>query len=93
MKAGIAEAVKNALISSPALATSLRARLRSDCRYAAAELRELALSAILAKLEILRRDPSEKRYALVLEYGQRSPTPSSGSRKARCCTANAWPWA
>jgi 3-dehydroquinate synthase len=69
MKAGIAEAVKNALISSPALATSLRARLRSDCRYAAAELRELALSAILAKLEILRRDPSEKRYALVLEYG------------------------
>ena len=69
MKAGIAEAVKNALISSPALATSLRARLRPDCRYTPVELRELALGAIHAKLEILRRDPSEKHYALVLEYG------------------------
>jgi len=68
-KAGIAEAVKNALISQPALVSYFRRLLRPDGRYSATELRDLALNTILSKLEILRRDPSEKRYALVLEYG------------------------
>jgi 3-dehydroquinate synthetase len=68
-KAGMAEAVKNALISKPELVADLRMLLRPDCRYTAEELRELALSTITSKLEILRRDPTEKRYGLVLEYG------------------------
>jgi 3-dehydroquinate synthetase len=68
-KAGLAEAVKNALISRPSLVDDFRAKLRPDGRYGAAELSELALKTILSKLEILKRDPSEKRYALVLEYG------------------------
>jgi 3-dehydroquinate synthetase len=68
-KAGIAEAVKNALISQPALVSHFRTLLRPDGRYSATELSDLALNTILSKLEILKRDPSEKRYALVLEYG------------------------
>jgi 3-dehydroquinate synthetase len=68
-KAGMAEAVKNGLISKPELVTDLRWMLRADCRYSATELTSLALRTIMSKLEILRRDPSEKRYALVLEYG------------------------
>jgi 3-dehydroquinate synthase len=68
-KAGIAEAIKNALISQPELVGYFRKMLRSDCGYGPEELSELALTTILSKLEILRRDPSEKHYALVLEYG------------------------
>jgi 3-dehydroquinate synthase len=68
-KAGLAEAVKNGLISQPGLVDDFRSCLRPDGRYGATELSELALKTILSKLEILKRDPSEKRYALVLEYG------------------------
>jgi 3-dehydroquinate synthase len=68
-KAGMAEAIKNALISKPDLVTYFRKLLRPDCRYTATELVDLALNTIMSKLEILRRDPTEKHYALVLEYG------------------------
>lgn len=68
-KAGMAEAIKNALISKPELVATLRKLLRPDGRYTATELGDLVLSTITSKLEILRRDPTEKRYALVLEYG------------------------
>jgi 3-dehydroquinate synthase len=68
-RAGMAEAIKNALISNPDLVTYFRKLLRPDCRYTAPELSDLALTTIMSKLEILRRDPTERRYALVLEYG------------------------
>jgi 3-dehydroquinate synthase len=68
-KAGMAEAIKNALISKPALVADFRKLLRPDGRYTATELSDLALSTIMSKLEILRRDPTEKHYCLVLEYG------------------------
>jgi 3-dehydroquinate synthetase len=68
-KAGMAEAIKNALISKPELVTYFRKLFRPDCRYTAAELSDLALNTIMSKQEMLRRDPTEKRYALVLEYG------------------------
>ena len=69
LKAGIAEAIKNGLISQPGFINYLQGRLRPDCRYTAAELGDLALNTIRSKLELIRRDPSEKHYALVLEYG------------------------
>jgi 3-dehydroquinate synthase len=68
-KAGLAEAIKNALISKPELVAYFRQLFRPDGRYTATELSDLALNTIMIKLEILRRDPTEKRYALVLEYG------------------------
>ncbi len=68
-KAGMAEAVKNALISQPELVPYLRDALRRDGNYFAEQLTELALRTIHSKLAILRRDPGEKDYALVLEYG------------------------
>lgn len=69
LKAGIAEAIKNGLISQPGFIDYLQGRLRPDCLYTAAELSDLALNTIRSKLEIIRKDPSEKHYALVLEYG------------------------
>ena len=68
-QAGIVEGIKNALIQETAFIDTLRARLRSDCEYSDAELTELALATIRSKLGILRRDPGEKHYGLVLEYG------------------------
>lgn len=68
-KAGIAEMVKNALISEVEMIPYLRDRLRPDGAYGADELTELALATIRSKLVILRRDPGEKQWALVLEYG------------------------
>ena len=69
LKAGIAEAIKNGLISQPGFINYLRGRIRPDCRYTAAELGDLALNTVRSKLETIRKDPSEKHYALVLEYG------------------------
>jgi 3-dehydroquinate synthase len=68
-KGGITEAIKNALISQSDFICYLREHLRSDGRYTATELRDLALRTILSKLDILQRDPSERHYGLVLEYG------------------------
>jgi 3-dehydroquinate synthetase len=65
-KGGITEAIKNTLISQTEFISYLRAHLRSDGRYTATELEDLALSTIL---RILQRDPSEKHHGLVLEYG------------------------
>ncbi|HEU0199459.1 MAG TPA: 2-deoxy-scyllo-inosose synthase [Burkholderiaceae bacterium] len=68
-KAGMAEAIKNAFISQPDLIPFFRSLLRPDGRLSSVDLEQLALNTILSKLEILRRDPTEKHYALVLEYG------------------------
>ena len=51
LKAGIAEAIKNGLISQPGFINYLQGRLRPDCRYTAAELGDLALNTVRSKLE------------------------------------------
>lgn len=68
-KAGIVEGVKNALIDQPQFIEYLRGALDPQCDYDAAHKCELAYKIICSKLEILARDPSEKHYGLVLEYG------------------------
>jgi len=68
-RSGLVEMVKNGFISDPSLLDYLAARLRPDVSYSDAELHELAIKAVKSKFAILERDPSEKAYGLVLEYG------------------------
>ncbi len=69
-RAAIAEGVKNGLISDPELVEFFRTAL--DCpidEMTGIQIHELAYRMILSKFKILARDPSEKHYAIVLEYG------------------------
>jgi 3-dehydroquinate synthetase len=67
--AGLVEGIKNALIDQPSLLPHLRRSLRADGHYSAEESTDLAYKIILSKLEILAKDPSERNFAIVLEYG------------------------
>lgn len=67
--AGLVEGIKNGLIDQPAFLTYLCAALHADGVYTPDELTELAYKTILSKLEILKQDPTEKHYCIVLEYG------------------------
>lgn len=67
--AGLVEGIKNGLIDQPAFLTYLQTALHSDGVYSPEELTELAYKTILSKLEILKQDPTEKHYGIVLEYG------------------------
>lgn len=68
-RSGLIEGVKNGLINDPDFLIFLDRWLRKDADYALEEIHSLSYNIILSKLEILRRDPSEKHEALILEYG------------------------
>ncbi|NET38334.1 MAG: iron-containing alcohol dehydrogenase [Cyanothece sp. SIO1E1] len=66
---GLVEGIKNGLIDQPAFLAYLRAAFRPDGVYSPNELTELAYKTLLSKLEILKQDPTEKHYCIILEYG------------------------
>ena len=69
-KSALVEGVKNGLISDPTLVSYFLDILKRPLdEYSEEELHRLTRSIIDSKLEILRRDPSEKAYAMTLEYG------------------------
>ncbi|MEO0971236.1 MAG: 2-deoxy-scyllo-inosose synthase [Cyanobacteria bacterium J06639_18] len=68
-RSGIAEGLKNGLISDPTFLDYLEEVLKPNAEFSEEELTELAYRIILSKLEILKRDPSEKGYGIILEYG------------------------
>lgn len=68
-KAGIVEGIKNALIDQPSLIPYLEKNVSPGCDYAPGALTDLCRKIILSKLEILKKDPSEKHFGIVLEYG------------------------
>ena len=69
-RAALAEGVKNGLISDAELVDFYKIALeRPVDQMTAAETHELAHRMILSKFKILARDPSEKHYAIILEYG------------------------
>jgi 3-dehydroquinate synthase len=67
--AGIVEGIKNALIDQPDFIEYLCGVLEPEAPYSPSTVTELAYKIILSKLEILKKDPSETGYAIVLEYG------------------------
>ena len=68
-RSGIAEGLKNGLISDPTFLDYLEKVLKPNAEFSEEQLTELAYRIILSKLEILKRDPSEKGYGIILEYG------------------------
>lgn len=65
----LVEGIKNGLIHDPAYLERFAEMLRGGLTGLVPRLRECALGLIRSKLDILRADPTERRYAVVLEYG------------------------
>lgn len=68
-RSGIVEGIKNGFISDPEFLDELATILEPTHSYSPAQLHTLVDRLIHSKLPILRRDPSEKSYGIVLEYG------------------------
>ncbi|MBW4595528.1 MAG: hypothetical protein KME46_22135 [Brasilonema angustatum HA4187-MV1] len=68
-RSGIIEGIKNGFISDAAFLDYLEETLNPDVKFSDEQLYHLAYKIILSKLEILKKDPSEKGYGIILEYG------------------------
>lgn len=68
-KAGIVEGIKNGLVDQPPFLEYLEKAIKPDCNYNPEELTDLCYKIIASKIEILKKDPTEKNYGVVLEYG------------------------
>lgn len=69
IKAGIVEGLKNGLISDESFLELLYVKVENRDSYTIEELYELFELIVDSKNKILERDPSEKKYAVILEYG------------------------
>ncbi|GBF81831.1 2-deoxy-scyllo-inosose synthase [Aphanothece sacrum] len=68
-RSGIIEGIKNGFISDASFLDYLDTVLNPQLKFSDEQLYDLAYQIILSKLEILKQDPSEKHYGIVLEYG------------------------
>ncbi|MGJ5676529.1 MAG: 2-deoxy-scyllo-inosose synthase [Nostochopsis sp.] len=68
-RCGIIEGIKNGFISDATFLDYLEETLNPDVNFTDEQLYQLAYNIILSKLEILKKDPSEKGYGIILEYG------------------------
>lgn len=68
-RAGIVEGIKNGLISDKNFFEYLFNNLKNYNFNDINTTNELVLKIIQSKLEIIKKDPSEKHYGIILEYG------------------------
>lgn len=68
-RSGIIEGIKNGFISDASFLDYLEEVLNPEVKFTDEQLYQLAYNIILSKLEILKKDPGEKVYAITLEYG------------------------
>lgn len=68
-RGGVVEGVKNGLIHDPSALAALEPLLEPTLSHSGVALADLALRLIRSKLPIIERDPTERGYGLVLEYG------------------------
>jgi len=68
-RSGIIEGIKNGFISDPTFLDYLEDTLNPEVKFSDEQLYDLAFKIILSKLEIIKKDPSEKGYGIILEYG------------------------
>lgn len=68
-KGSLVEAVKNGFINSPPFLNYLDNSLKIDGKYTEEEFHNIIGAVIESKLQIIRRDPTEKAFGMVLEYG------------------------
>ena len=68
-KSGIVEGIKNGLIDQKEFIRYLEKTIKKDGDYSSQQLTDLCFKLIISKLEILKKDPTEKHYGIILEYG------------------------
>ncbi len=68
-KSGIVEGIKNGLIDQNPILPYLEKSIKSKCDYNSEEITDLCYKIIMSKIEILKKDPTEKHYGIILEYG------------------------
>jgi 3-dehydroquinate synthetase len=68
-RCGIVEGIKNGFISDPTFIEYLEDVLNPELAFTDCELTDVAWRIIQSKLDIIRRDPSEKGESIILEYG------------------------
>lgn len=68
-KSGIVEGIKNGLIDQKEFIPFLEKTIKKDGDYSPQQLTDLCFKLIVSKLEILKKDPTEKHYGIILEYG------------------------
>lgn len=68
-KSGIVEGIKNGLIDQSDFIPYLDKNLRADGEYTPEQINDLSYKLIISKLEILKKDPTERQYGIILEYG------------------------
>lgn len=69
IRSALVESFKNAFIADPGFLTDLETLLPSVLAHDPAATHEAVLHSVLSKIDILQRDPTERRYAMCLEYG------------------------
>ena len=68
-RSGIIEGIKNGLIDQKEFIPFLERAIRRKGDYSPQQLTDLCFKLIRSKLEILKKDPTEKHYGIILEYG------------------------
>jgi len=68
-KSGIVEGIKNGLIDQKEFIPYLEKTIKRNGDYSPQQLTDLCFKLIVSKLEILKKDPTEKHYGIILEYG------------------------
>ena len=68
-KSGIVEGIKNGLIDQDMFLPYLEKNIKTDGDYSPEEITDLSYKLIVSKIEILKKDPTEKNYGMILEYG------------------------
>ena len=68
-KSGIVEGIKNGMIDQAAFIPYLEKEIKADCDYTSEDITDLCYKLMVSKIEILKKDPTEKRYGIILEYG------------------------
>ncbi len=68
-KSGIVEGIKNGMIDQDLFLPYLEKNIKTDGDYSPEEITDLSYKLIVSKIEILKKDPTEKQYGMILEYG------------------------
>lgn len=68
-RSGIIEGIKNGLIDQKAFIPFLENAIIRKGDYSSQQLTDLCFKLIRSKLEILKKDPTERHFGIILEYG------------------------